>query len=78
MLGGNNHNRRLLGQQPMTMQMNKAVMIAAACLMLLSVVFSESLCMPTVVGSLLLQLGIPLLILAQVHWVAQELYLHRP
>jgi ACR3 family arsenite efflux pump ArsB len=53
-------------------------MIAAACLMLLSVVFSESLCMPTVVGSLLLQLGIPLLILAQVHWVAQELYLHRP
>lgn len=28
-------------------------------------------------GNLLLQLVIPLLILAQVHWVAQELYLHQ-
>ena len=29
------------------------------------------------VGTCLLQLGVPLLILAQVHWVAQELYLHQ-
>jgi hypothetical protein len=54
-------------------------MIATASTMILSVFWcSESMFSPTMVGTFLLQLGIPLLILAQVHWVAQELYLHRP
>jgi hypothetical protein len=63
----------------MAIHYDQVAMIAAASSMLLSVFWcSESVFSPTMVGAFLLQLGIPLLILAQVHWVAQELYRHRP
>lgn len=49
---------------------------AVVGLLVIAVLWSDSL--RAIVGNLLLQLGIPLLVLAQIHWVAQELYLHQP